>query len=129
MRSIIYAHLPQTLSLQPFIGFLYENDEDLASFSEELVEIFHEFLESRLEIQSYIEDRAKDIENTAPILEQGEVLSSLKELVLSVSRLVERFSDPEKRVVDIRLQLPNIIRLEVVTCHALLLDLNTTVIG
>lgn len=129
MRSIIYAHLPQTLSLQPFIGFLYENDEDLASFSEELVEIFHEFLESRLEIQSYIEDRAKDIENTAPILEQEEVLSSLKELVLSVSRLVERFSDPEKRVVDIRLQLPNIIRLEVVTCHALLLDLNTTVIG
>ena len=56
------------------------------------------------------------------------MVASLKELVAAVSELVEQFSDPEVRVVELRLQFPNIIRLEVVECHDLLLDLNTMVI-
>lgn len=128
MRSVIYAHLPQTLSLQPFVEHLYEHDECLKTFSEELLELFHNFLESHLEIQAYVEDRTKDIEDLPSVLEKEEVVASLKELVVAVSELVEQFSDPEVRVVELRLQFPNIIRLEVVECHDLLLDLNTMVI-
>ena len=129
MRSVIYAHLPQTLSLQPFIEHLYQHDECLKTFSEELTEIFHSFLESHLEIQSYIEDRVKDIELLPSVLEEEEVVASLKELVASISDLVGRFSDPRRRLVAIHLRLPNIIRIEVVECNDLLLGLNTMDIG
>ncbi len=129
MRSVIYAHLPQTLSLQPFIEHLYQHEECLKTFSEELTEIFHSFLESHLEIQSYIEDRVKDIELLPSVLEEEEVVASLKELVASISELVDRFSDPHRRLVAIHLRFPNIIRIEVVECHDLLLGLNTMDIG
>jgi hypothetical protein len=98
VRSVIYAHLPQTLSLQPFIEHLYQHEECLKTFSEELTEIFHSFLESHLEIQSYIEDRVKDIELLPSVLEEEEVVASLKELVASISELVDRFSDPHRRL-------------------------------
>lgn len=129
MRSVIYAHLPQTLSLQPFIEHLYQHDECLKTFSEELTELFHSFLESHLEIQSYIEDRVKDIELLPSVLEEETVVASLKELVASISELVDRFSAPHRRLVDIHLRFPNIIRIEVVECHDLLLGLNMTDIG
>ena len=129
MRSVIYAHLPQTLSLQPFIEHLYQHEECLKTFSEELTEIFHSFLESHLEIQSYIEDRVKDIELLPSVLEEETVVASLKELVASISELVDRLSAPHRRLVDIHLRFPNIIRIEVVECHDLLLGLNTTDIG
>ena len=129
MRSVIYAHLPQTLSLQPFVEHLYEHDECLKTFSEELLELFHNFLESHLDIQAYVEDRTKDIEDLPSVLEKEEVVASLKELVASISELVDRFSDPHRRLVAIHLRFPNIIRIEVVECHDLLLGLNTMDIG
>lgn len=129
MRSVIYAHLPQTLSLQPFIEHLYQHDECLGSFSKELTELFHRFLESHLEIQSYVEDRVKDIELLPSVLEEETVVASLKELVAVISELVDRFSAPQRRLVSIHLRFPNIIRIEVVECHDLLLGLNTMDIG
>ena len=129
MRSVIYAHLPQSLSLQPFIEHLYQHDECLKTFSGELTELFHSFLESHLEIQGYIEDRVKDIELLPSVLEEETVVASLKELVASISELVDRLSAPHRRLVDIHLRFPNIIRIEVVECRDLLLGLNTTDIG
>lgn len=129
MKSIVYAHLPQTLSLQPFVEYLYQHDECLGSFSEELTELFHRFLESHLEIQSYIEDRVKEIELLPSVLEEETVVASLKELVAAISELVDRFSAPQRRLVSIHLRFPNIIRIEVVECHDLLLGLNMTDIG
>ena len=126
MRSVIYAHLPQTLSLQPFIEHLYQHEECLKTFSEELTEIFHSFLESHLEIQSYIEDRVKDIELLPSVLEEETVVASLKELVAVISELVDRFSAPQRRLVSIHLRFPNIIQIEVVECHDLLLGLSMT---
>ena len=61
--------------------------------------------------------------------EEEEVVASLKELVASISELVDRFSDPHRRLVAIHLRFPNIIRIEVVECHDLLLGLNTMDIG
>lgn len=124
MRSIVYANLPQTLSNQPFVEFLYQHDECLKTFSEELVSIFHQFLDSHLEIQSYMEDRIKDVEELSTFLEREEVITSLKELVAEVSTLVEMFSSKNRRLVDIQLQFPNTIRMEIIECQDLLLGLN-----
>lgn len=129
MRFNILANVPQTLSLQPFIQFMYEQDVDLESFSKELLELFHQHLDIDLVFAAYLMEKSEDVHMLVDKKGAEHILASLRELIEAIKDLVSRWIQPQRRVVTMRLTFPNIIYFEVIECKDLLLDLNMTVIS